>query len=59
LRRPIDGPADDPAVDLGYQPIFLGSRQEGARRDDLAVAADHAQEHLFCWVTAAEGYDRL
>ena len=35
-----------PAIDRGHEPEALGSRQEGSRRDQLRVAAEHADQQL-------------
>ena len=51
--------ADHPAVDLGDHPVLLGDREEAGRGNDLAVAADEAQQQLLAWAAAIERDDGL
>ena len=44
LRRQSDGLLHYPLIDLLDEAVFLGHTQEGARGDDFAVPADHAEQ---------------
>ena len=60
LAEQLDGLADDPAVDRADHAAALGHRQERARQDHVAVAADHPQQQLVVRdLPAVEVDDRL
>src|SRR3712207_8435053 len=46
LGDQLERAADDPDVDVGDEAEALGHVEEDARRDELAVVGDHAQEDL-------------
>src|SRR3569832_1873233 len=46
LAQRAQGRADDPAIELAHHPITFGRRNEGAWQHYIALAVDHAQQHL-------------